>query len=79
MRDEPHQGVEQCADSAAVNARQDRYYGVNDPVARKMLSRVDAMPKMDPPEDSTITTLCAAALDSWADSDSAAGSNSTPA
>jgi len=44
-----------------------------------MLSRVDAMPKMDPPEDSTITTLCAAALDSWADSDSAAGSNSTPA
>ncbi len=62
-----------------MNARQDRYYGVNDPVARKMLSRVDAMPKMDPPEDSTITTLCAAALDSWADSDSAAGSNSTPA
>lgn len=37
---------------------QDRYYGVNDPVARKMLSRVDAMPKLEPPEDSTITTLC---------------------
>lgn len=30
---------------------------MNDPVARKMLSRVDAMPKLEKPEDSTITTL----------------------
>lgn len=34
-----------------------RYYGVNDPVARKMLNRVDAMPKLAPPEDAGITTL----------------------
>jgi hypothetical protein len=44
-----------------------------------MLSRVDAMPKMDPPEDSTITTLCAAALDSWPEYDSAAGRKQTQA
>ena len=35
----------------------DRYYGVNDPVADKMLNRVNAMPKVVPPEDPTITTL----------------------
>ena len=34
-----------------------RYYGVNDPVARKMLNRVDTMPKLAPPEDASITTL----------------------
>ena len=35
----------------------DRYYGVNDPVARKMMNRADQMPKLTPPEDTTITTL----------------------
>jgi pre-mRNA-splicing factor RBM22/SLT11 len=35
----------------------DRYYGVNDPVADKMLSRVKAIPKMAPPDDQSITTL----------------------
>ncbi|CAK0786800.1 hypothetical protein CVIRNUC_010014 [Coccomyxa viridis] len=35
----------------------DRYYGVNDPVADKMLNRVNAMPKVEPPEDQTVTTL----------------------
>ncbi len=44
--------------SGGATGVQDRYYGVNDPVARKMLSRVDAMPKLELPEDSTITTLC---------------------
>lgn len=34
-----------------------RYYGVNDPVARKMLDRVDTLPKLVPPEDAAITTL----------------------
>lgn len=29
----------------------DRYYGVNDPVANKMLRRVDEMGKLTPPED----------------------------
>ncbi len=35
----------------------DRYYGVNDPVANKMMARVDAMPKLEPPEDREIKTL----------------------
>ncbi|CAH0387857.1 unnamed protein product [Bemisia tabaci] len=35
----------------------DRYYGVNDPVAEKLLRRASAMPKLDPPEDKSITTL----------------------
>ena len=35
----------------------DRYYGVNDPVARKMLGRLDELPVLEPPEDQTITTL----------------------
>ena len=35
----------------------DRYYGVNDPVARKMMNRADQMPKLTPPEDTAITTL----------------------
>lgn len=30
---------------------------MNDPVARKMLNRVDTMPKLAPPEDAGITTL----------------------
>ena len=29
----------------------DRYFGVNDPVANKMLNRVDNLPKLEPPED----------------------------
>ena len=39
----------------------DRYYGVNDPVARKMMARADDMPKLQPPEDQSICTLCALA------------------
>lgn len=35
----------------------DRYYGANDPVADKLLRRAQAMPKLEPPEDKTITTL----------------------
>lgn len=35
----------------------DRYYGVNDPVADKLLKRAAAMPALPPPEDITITTL----------------------
>lgn len=34
-----------------------RYYGVNDPVAEKLMRRASAMPKLDSPEDKTITTL----------------------
>ncbi|XP_015915159.1 pre-mRNA-splicing factor RBM22 [Parasteatoda tepidariorum] len=35
----------------------DRYYGANDPVADKLLRRASAMPKLETPEDKTITTL----------------------
>lgn len=35
----------------------DRYYGTNDPVANKLLNRAKAMPKLTPPDDTTITTL----------------------
>lgn len=35
----------------------DRYYGVNDPVAEKLLRRAAAMPRLDTPEDRSITTL----------------------
>ncbi|XP_002741428.1 pre-mRNA-splicing factor RBM22-like [Saccoglossus kowalevskii] len=35
----------------------DRFYGVNDPVAHKLLNRAATMPKLEAPEDRTITTL----------------------
>jgi pre-mRNA-splicing factor RBM22/SLT11 len=35
----------------------DRYYGNNDPVADKLLRRVAEMPKPQPPEDKTISTV----------------------
>jgi len=35
----------------------DRYYGINDPVADKLLKRASTMPRLDPPDDKTITTL----------------------
>lgn len=35
----------------------DRYYGINDPVARKMLRRAGEMPSLTPPEDEAIMTL----------------------
>lgn len=35
----------------------DRFYGINDPVADKLLNRYGNMPKLDPPEDKSITTL----------------------
>lgn len=35
----------------------DRYYGIKDPVADKLMKRASAMPKLEPPEDKSITTL----------------------
>ena len=40
-----------------------RYYGVNDPVAEKLLKRAQAMPHLEPPEDVNITTLYCGGLD----------------
>lgn len=41
----------------------DRYYGVNDPVAEKLLKRAQAMPHLEAPEDTNITTLYCGGLD----------------
>lgn len=35
----------------------DRYYGVNDPVAEKLMKRAASLPVLEPPSDKTITTL----------------------
>ncbi|XP_030964213.1 zinc finger CCCH domain-containing protein 49-like [Quercus lobata] len=35
----------------------DRYYGVNDPVAMKLLNKAGEMPSLEPPEDESIRTL----------------------
>ena len=40
-----------------------RYYGLNDPVAEKILKRAQAMPHLEPPEDRMITTLYVGGLD----------------
>ena len=41
----------------------DRYYGVNDPVAEKMLKRAESTPALKPPEDASITTLYVGGID----------------
>lgn len=41
----------------------DRYYGVDDPVADKLLKRAEDMPRLDTPVDKSITTLYAGGLD----------------
>jgi len=35
----------------------DRYYGVNDPLANKMIAKMKETPGLEPPEDKSITTL----------------------
>jgi pre-mRNA-splicing factor RBM22/SLT11 len=47
----------------SVQNMKDRYYGVNDPVAKKMLGRADQWAKLTPPEDKDITTLYIGNLD----------------
>ncbi|PON40705.1 Splicing factor-like protein [Parasponia andersonii] len=41
----------------------DRYYGVNDPVAQKLLNKAGEMPSLEPPEDESIKTLYVGGLD----------------
>ncbi|KAL6008697.1 hypothetical protein ACLOJK_021923 [Asimina triloba] len=41
----------------------DRYYGVNDPVALKLLSKAGEMPSLVPPDDESIKTLYVGGLD----------------
>lgn len=48
----------------------DRYYGNNDPVARKMLRRLGERPRLEPPEDTAITTLYVGNVErNWAEED----------
>ena len=35
----------------------DRFFGINDPVADKLMRRYDSMPKLDVPDDKFVTTL----------------------
>jgi len=41
----------------------DRYYGVNDPVAEKLMTRASALPTLEAPEDKQITTLYVGGLE----------------
>ncbi|OMO63239.1 hypothetical protein COLO4_32624 [Corchorus olitorius] len=41
----------------------DRYYGVNDPVALKLLNKAGEMPCLEPPEDESIRTLYVGGID----------------
>lgn len=41
----------------------DRYYGINDPVALKLLGKAGEMPSLEPPEDESIRTLYVGGLD----------------
>ncbi|OMP01804.1 hypothetical protein COLO4_11589 [Corchorus olitorius] len=41
----------------------DRYYGVNDPVALKLLNKAGEMPSLEPPEDESIRTLYVGGID----------------
>ena len=50
-------------DPLANQNLKDRYYGVDDPVAEKLLRRAKSMPTLDRPEDKSITTLYVGGLD----------------
>lgn len=45
------------ADPLAHQNIRDRFYGQDDPVAAKMMSRQDELPKLEPPEDEGISSL----------------------
>jgi pre-mRNA-splicing factor RBM22/SLT11 len=52
-----HDKPQEADDPLSEQNIRDRYYGVNDPVADKLLKRAATLPTLDPPEDRTITTL----------------------
>lgn len=41
----------------------DRFYGVNDPIAKKILTTIENSKYIKPPEDKSITTLVASLVD----------------
>jgi len=44
-------------DPLAHQNMKDRYYGVNDPVAEKLMRQASDMPRLTAPEDRSITSL----------------------
>jgi len=50
-----------------VQNMKDRYYGINDPVAHKMMRRAESMPTLEPPADTSITTLFVGGMDERVD------------
>jgi len=41
----------------------DRYYGMSDPVAARLLKQASTMPTLEPPSDKSITTLYVGGLE----------------
>ena len=41
----------------------DRYYGMSDPVAARLLNQAKSMPSLEPPSDKSITTLYVGGLE----------------
>ncbi|XP_060935163.1 pre-mRNA-splicing factor RBM22-like, partial [Limanda limanda] len=52
-----HENPTDPDDPLADQNIKDRYYGINDPVADKLLKRASTMPRLDPPDDKSISTL----------------------
>ena len=50
-------------DPLAHQNLKDRYYGVNDPVAEKMMKQASEMPHLTNPDDKTITSLYIGGVD----------------
>ena len=52
-----HEKPTDPSDPLADQNIKDRFYGINDPVADKLLRRYDSLPKLDLPEDRAVSTL----------------------
>jgi len=52
-----HESPTDPSDPLSTQNIKDRFYGINDPVAEKLLSRYNSLPKLDVPEDRAVTTL----------------------
>jgi pre-mRNA-splicing factor RBM22/SLT11 len=52
-----HEKPTDPTDPLADQNIKDRFYGINDPVADKLMRRYDALPKLEVPDDKLVTTL----------------------
>uniref|UniRef100_A0A8C6RAV4 RRM domain-containing protein n=1 Tax=Nannospalax galili TaxID=1026970 RepID=A0A8C6RAV4_NANGA len=57
VKGEYKKGEEYPDDPLADQNIKDRYYGISDPAAEKLLKWASTMPRLGPPEDKTFTTL----------------------